>query len=71
MDLKELFVCIADLGLTHSAKKKQNSHTGTVGYIAPEIFLEKPFTFAADIFSLGVLFFNLLTNSNLFDGESY
>jgi serine/threonine protein kinase len=44
---------------------------GTPGYVAPEMFIsEEGYSYKADIFSLGALFFNLLTGRYLFSGEN-
>jgi eukaryotic-like serine/threonine-protein kinase len=41
-----------------------NSLSGTRGYVAPEVLLEKEPDTRADIFSLGVVFYELLTGNN-------
>jgi serine/threonine protein kinase len=43
---------------------------GTPGYVAPEILYDKQFSTKADIFSLGCLFYNIVTSSTLFSGKS-
>ena len=45
---------------------------GTPGYVAPEMLRGNPngYSYKADIFSLGSLFFNLLSGRYLFSGES-
>ncbi len=43
---------------------------GTPGYIDPDILKGKPFTFKADIFSVGSIFYNLVTLSPLFCGRT-
>jgi serine/threonine protein kinase len=70
LNKKNLNVCIADLGLSTRAENISSASGGTPGYIAPELFKGVPYTYASDIFSLGVIFFNMLTCSNLFDGHS-
>jgi calcium-dependent protein kinase len=39
---------------------------GTPGYVAPEILRSEGYTNKCDIFSLGAVFFNLLTGLYLF-----
>ena len=43
---------------------------GSPGYIAPEIFTGKGYSFKVDIFGLGSVFFNLLTGRSLFSGTT-
>ncbi|EAN78010.1 protein kinase, putative [Trypanosoma brucei brucei TREU927] len=43
---------------------------GTPYYVAPEIWRRKPYSKKADLFSLGVLLYELLTLRRPFDGES-
>ncbi|CDW76617.1 serine threonine protein kinase [Stylonychia lemnae] len=67
-----LQVCIADLGL--SCKVSENEilakKCGTPGYVAPEILMGKNTSLKSDIFSLGCLFYNLLTGQVLFWGQN-
>jgi serine/threonine protein kinase len=42
---------------------------GTPGYVAPEILRSEGYSYKADIFSLGSLFFNLATSRYLFNGK--
>jgi calcium/calmodulin-dependent protein kinase I len=42
---------------------------GTPGYIAPEILRSQGYTEKADIFSAGVIMYNLLTGRLLFSGN--
>jgi calcium/calmodulin-dependent protein kinase I len=42
---------------------------GTPGYIAPEILSKKEYNHKVDIFSIGVVAFNLLTGKQLFSRE--
>jgi serine/threonine protein kinase len=43
---------------------------GSPGYTAPEMLKEEGYTTKADIFSLGSIFFNLLTGEPLFNGDT-
>ena len=71
---KGLFdVRVADFGLAiiHSAAEgKLNLKCGTPGYIAPEIFTGHGYNNKCDMFSLGCMFFNLLSGRHLFPGEA-
>jgi serine/threonine protein kinase len=66
----DLKVCIADLGLACRASDKEDLilKCGTPGYVAPE--LHKGFAFCpkSDIFSLGSMFYNMVTGKMLFSG---
>ena len=43
---------------------------GTLGYVAPEVLLKKPYTFSCDVWSLGCIIYALLSGSLPFDHES-
>lgn len=43
---------------------------GSPGYLAPEILNKCGYSYKADIFSLGCVFYKLLTNKLLFSGNS-
>lgn len=68
VDKKELTFCITDLGMACLAEDtyQKSLSCGTPGYIDPAILKGKPFTAKSDIFSLGSIFYNLLTLSPLF-----
>jgi serine/threonine protein kinase len=44
---------------------------GTLSYMAPEVVREKESDARADIFSLGVVFYEAVTGSNPFRAESF
>lgn len=72
VDNQDLTVCITDLGMACRADDTYQTSLscGTPGYIDPEILKGKPFTAKSDIFSVGGIFFNLVTLSPLFYGAS-
>lgn len=62
-DKRDLNVCITDLGLSRPSDEEEiemDKGKGTPGYIAPELFSTGNYTAESDIFSLGVVFFNIL-----------
>ena len=71
MDKTEMKICISDLGLAclTTDEVETKLKCGTPGYVAPDILKGAPFTTKSDIFSIGSFFFNLITNSNLFQGR--
>lgn len=72
MDKRELNICISDLGLAcrETDEKECKLKCGTPGYVAPEVLKGSPFSQKADIFSIGSLFYNLLTCCNLYMGRN-
>eukprot|EP01017_Pseudomicrothorax_dubius_P023300 TRINITY_DN24955_c0_g1_i2.p1 TRINITY_DN24955_c0_g1~~TRINITY_DN24955_c0_g1_i2.p1 ORF type:complete len:169 (+),score=29.77 TRINITY_DN24955_c0_g1_i2:60-509(+) len=72
---EDVGVKICDLGLTTYVNEVPYifHKCGTPGYVAPEIFKSRPgvpYSVACDIFSLGVIFFSLLTGELPFEGLS-
>ena len=64
-------VRIADLGLVAFCPNNQPQFLkcGSPGYLAPEIFSMEGYSYKADVFSLGSVFFSLLSSCLLFSGE--
>ena len=56
---------IIDFGLVKLLKKEDDyrtySNCGTFGYLAPEVLLGKGYSFEVDIWSFGILLYELLT----------
>ena len=66
-------VKITDFGVAVKLDASQKSFTrrcGTVGFMAPELSLEKPADFKADIWSLGVVLYALICSSPPFVGQN-
>ena len=71
LDKNEMLVCIADLGLACRREDLNalNSKCGTPGYVDPEVLEGTAFSTRSDVYSLGVLLFNLITGRYLFHGN--
>ena len=56
-------VKIGDLGLAVQLApgEKINKKAGTIGFMAPEVVLEKPCDFKSDIYSLGIILYSLFS----------
>ncbi|OMH24258.1 hypothetical protein BKD30_08945 [Tersicoccus phoenicis] len=65
-------VKVADFGLVRAITAPTNSTTllGTVAYIAPEVVLGDPTDARSDLYSVGVLLYELLTGRQPFTGAS-
>ncbi len=55
---------LMDLGSAFLSNEDHIDRLGTPGYIAPEVFSKHPFTHACDIFSFGMLLYELITGKN-------
>jgi len=72
-DNSEYEIRIADFGFAVFTPNDEllTHKCGTPGYVAPEMFLnEAGYSYKADVFSLGAVFFNLLTGRYLFSGDN-
>ena len=67
LDVNGLEVSIGDLGSSTFADDLFSEHVGTVQYIAPELIVEMPYTYAIDIWATFVTCFELITGDLLFD----
>ncbi|MEG9247722.1 PASTA domain-containing protein [Arthrobacter sp. Soc17.1.1.1] len=65
-------VKIADFGLARAVSASTGTATlvGTVAYLSPELVLGRPAEAQSDIYSTGVMLFELLTGRQPFTGES-
>ncbi|RHZ82924.1 hypothetical protein Glove_103g27 [Diversispora epigaea] len=53
--------CISDLGLSGPADKPLNSIYGNLPYIAPEVYCGQIYTIKSDIYSIGILMWEVIT----------
>lgn len=69
--LSEIQVCIADLGLACRTTDliELTLKCGTPGYVGPEVLRGQKFSEKSDIFSLGCLFYNLITGRLMYHGR--
>ena len=71
-DLSENACCrIIDFGVAFKLSDKHgtsNTQIGTIGYIAPEVYLAQPYSFSIDIWSLGTLMHVLASGELPFSG---
>lgn len=63
-------VKIGDFGFAESKLNSSGSILGTPAYMSPEIVLSQPVDERSDIFSVGILFYELLVGENPFHGNN-
>lgn len=63
---------IVDFGLSKiiGPNEKASEPFGTVGYVAPEVLKQKPYSFSCDVWSIGCIFYVLVSGSLPFDSQS-
>lgn len=66
-------VCLVDFGFMTRVSEFNTLFTrcGTPGYVAPEVLADKPYDTKIDVFSVGLLFYILVTKVNPFHDKSY
>ncbi|WP_309820022.1 Stk1 family PASTA domain-containing Ser/Thr kinase [Pseudarthrobacter sulfonivorans] len=62
---------IGDFGLARAVTTSTSTGTliGTVGYLSPELVLGKPADARSDIYSVGIMLYEMLTGQQPYDGE--
>ena len=69
VDKSEYSIRVADFGLAVFKNDALLYHKcGSPGYVAPEIFRGTGYSYKVDIFSLGTVFYNLVSGERLFNG---
>eukprot|EP00978_Attheya_sp_CCMP212_P001332 scaffold2782_cov46-Attheya_sp.AAC.2 len=66
---KDLNVKLGDFGLASRLKSPDDTSRhfcGTLQYMAPEVLEKRPYSFPADVFSMGIVLFRLLTGKHPF-----
>jgi serine/threonine protein kinase len=65
-------VKIIDFGLSKMMGPSERSSDpyGTLAYVAPEVLLQKPYTFYVDSWSLGIIIYVMLSGLLPFDAPS-
>ncbi len=62
---------LGDFGTGCFVSEENRDRVGTAFYMAPEIFEGEPATYASDVYSLGILAYEVLTGHRPFNGETY
>jgi serine/threonine protein kinase len=70
MMTREGTVKLIDFGIATRSGTKDSSLTGKPAYMAPEMVLEMRADSRSDLFSLGAVFFEMLTGDRLFQGQT-
>jgi serine/threonine protein kinase len=67
------YIKVLDFGLARQAgaeRAEGELPAGTLGYLSPEEVLQRPITASSDIFSLGIVLYELASGTNPFHGDS-
>ena len=68
---RNLNICIADMGISCIRSKRTSKAMGTPRYMAPELLEGKPYTEKVDVFSFGVLCWEILAARIPYDEEQF
>ena len=67
----QLIILDFDFSMPHKSKVQKLKHVpGTMGYLAPETLLKRKVSTASEIFTMGVVLYELLTGKKPFRGDS-
>jgi serine/threonine protein kinase len=70
-DLRNISWYISDLGLSGPVDKPSNSIYGNLPYIAPEVICGEIYTTKSDIYSMGILMWEVITGETPFDNYEH
>ena len=57
---------MADFGISKEIVGETNTIVGTPMYFAPEVYKRSPYSFPADVYSLGLVIYNMLTGEHIY-----
>ncbi len=64
------YLKIIDFGIsTHNNSKEKKNLLGSLNYLAPEVMINKKYSVQSDIYSLGIIFYELLTGTLPYRGN--
>lgn len=63
-------VKVLDFGLSAQRGTEDGIGSGTLAYMAPELFLEQPSSYASDLYAMGVIAYELLVGEHPFAGTN-
>ena len=71
-DKTDFEIRVADFGLATFTPDDEplTGKCGSPGFVAPEVFRGPKYSYKADVFSLGTVFYQLLVGDYLFDGKT-
>ena len=64
-------VYMIDFATIHEDNGKNNGDIQSRNYMAPEIIIEHPYTYKVDVWSLGCVFYEMLSDTYLFNPHKY
>ncbi|CAD5222956.1 unnamed protein product [Bursaphelenchus xylophilus] len=69
--LDKLTLKITDFGLSRDVKSTRDSLSGSVSWMSPEVIEKKEYSKSSDVWSFGILFWEILTNQLPFPDPDY
>jgi serine/threonine protein kinase len=69
-DPSEVCAKIGDLGSSRKCNKNMTINVGSTYWMSPEVYNSKKYSYPADIFSFGIVLWELITRKSPFEGET-